>query len=184
MTDDPATTFPGPRFVETNGIRMAVYEQGEGAPVILLHGFPELAYSWRHQFPALAAAGFRAIAPDQRGYGDADPTAKIDATRGMRDFVEDGLALMDHLGHERFHLVGNSLGGAIGLVLGLFTRFWAFSLIVLSVVAISFESVVQRNPATNGGRAGSCRTELHFPNFSRDGPRAKARVRDGGKPRL
>ena len=48
---------------------MAVYEQGEGLPVILLHGFPELAYSWRHQLPALAAAGYRAIAPDQRGYG-------------------------------------------------------------------------------------------------------------------
>ena len=61
--------FPEPHFVNTNGIRMAVYEQGEGPPVILLHGFPELAFSWRHQLAALAAAGYRAIAPDQRGYG-------------------------------------------------------------------------------------------------------------------
>ncbi|MDH3748538.1 MAG: alpha/beta fold hydrolase, partial [Gammaproteobacteria bacterium] len=51
---------------------MAFYEQGQGPAVILLHGFPELAYSWRHQLPALANAGFRAIAPDQRGYGRTD----------------------------------------------------------------------------------------------------------------
>ncbi|TMA49350.1 MAG: alpha/beta hydrolase, partial [Deltaproteobacteria bacterium] len=51
---------------------MRVTEQGEGPPVVLCHGFPELAYSWRHQLPALAAAGFRAIAPDQRGYGGTD----------------------------------------------------------------------------------------------------------------
>ena len=64
--------FPEPSMIETNGIRMAVYEQGEGSAVVMLHGFPELAFSWRHQLPALAAAGFRAIAPDQRGYGETD----------------------------------------------------------------------------------------------------------------
>ena len=57
--------FPAPHFVESNGIRMAVYEQGQGPAILLLHGFPELAFSWRHQLPALAAAGYRAIAPDQ-----------------------------------------------------------------------------------------------------------------------
>ncbi len=56
---------------------------------------------------------YRAIAPDQRGFGDADPSVKVDATRGMRDFVEDALALMDHLGYDRFHLAGNSLGGLV-----------------------------------------------------------------------
>jgi pimeloyl-ACP methyl ester carboxylesterase len=60
--DKTAPAFPEPAFIETNGIRMAIYEQGDGPPVILLHGFPELAFSWRHQLPALAAAGFRAIA--------------------------------------------------------------------------------------------------------------------------
>jgi pimeloyl-ACP methyl ester carboxylesterase len=59
--------FPEPTFIDTNGIQMAVHEQGKGAPVVLLHGFPELAFSWRHQMPALADAGYRAIAPDQRG---------------------------------------------------------------------------------------------------------------------
>ena len=56
---------------------------------------------------------YRGIAADQRGYGGADPGVLIDATRGMGDFVDDALALMDHLGHDRFHLVGNSLGGLV-----------------------------------------------------------------------
>jgi pimeloyl-ACP methyl ester carboxylesterase len=56
---------------------------------------------------------YRGIAPDMRGYGGADPAVKIDATRGMRDFVDDALALMGHLGHERFHLAGVSLGGLV-----------------------------------------------------------------------
>lgn len=62
-------SFPDPRIVRANGLDMAVYEQGSGPAVVMCHGFPELAYSWRHQMPAVAAAGFRAIAPDQRGYG-------------------------------------------------------------------------------------------------------------------
>jgi pimeloyl-ACP methyl ester carboxylesterase len=64
--------FPEPRYVKTNGLNMAVYEQGpaSGLPIVMSHGFPELAFSWRHQLPALAEAGFRAIAPDQRGYGN------------------------------------------------------------------------------------------------------------------
>ena len=61
--------FPAAKFVDANGLRMAIYEAGEGPAVIMVHGFPELAYSWRHQLPALAAAGFHAIAPDMRGYG-------------------------------------------------------------------------------------------------------------------
>ena len=64
--------FPEPSIVRANGIDLAVYEQGQGPAVVLLHGFPELAYSWRHQLPALADAGFRAVAPDQRGYGGSD----------------------------------------------------------------------------------------------------------------
>ena len=56
-----SVNWKSPRYVETNGIRMALYEQGNGVPVIMCHGFPELAYAWRHQIPAIAAAGFRAI---------------------------------------------------------------------------------------------------------------------------
>ena len=60
--------FPEAKFVETNGIRMAVHEQGTGFPVVFCHGFPELGYSWRHQLPALAKAGFRAIQVVDRRY--------------------------------------------------------------------------------------------------------------------
>ena len=63
------------RFVETNGIRMHVAEQGTGPPVVLLHGFPESWYSWRHRLRALADAGYRAVASDQRGYGGACSTS-------------------------------------------------------------------------------------------------------------
>ncbi|MEE4360881.1 MAG: alpha/beta fold hydrolase, partial [Pseudomonadales bacterium] len=64
--------FPPMRFVDSNGIRMGVADVGTGTPVVFAHGFPELAWSWRFQLPALAAEGYRAIAPDQRGYGVTD----------------------------------------------------------------------------------------------------------------
>ena len=67
------------RTVATNGIELHVAEEGQGRPVILCHGFPELAYSWRHQLPALAEAGYRAVAPDMRGFGDSSIPAEIEA---------------------------------------------------------------------------------------------------------
>jgi pimeloyl-ACP methyl ester carboxylesterase len=66
------------RFIDTNGINMHVAEQGEGPLVLLCHGFPESWYSWRHQLPTLAEAGFRAVAPDMRGYGRTDRPEPID----------------------------------------------------------------------------------------------------------
>ena len=60
------------RFVESNGIKMHIAEQGEGPLVVLCHGFPECWYSWRHQLPALAEAGYHVVAADQRGYGQTD----------------------------------------------------------------------------------------------------------------
>jgi pimeloyl-ACP methyl ester carboxylesterase len=83
-----------------------------GIPVLFIHGNFSNATWWEETILALPPK-FRGIAPDLRGYGGADPDVKIDATRGMGDFVDDALALMDHLGHERFHLVGNSLGGLV-----------------------------------------------------------------------
>ena len=66
------------RIIETNGIRMHIAEQGTGPTVVLCHGFPECWYSWRHQLAALAAFGFHAVAPDQRGYGQTDaPQEKL-----------------------------------------------------------------------------------------------------------
>lgn len=84
----------------------------DGIPVLFIHGNFSSATWWEETMVALPPK-FRAIAPDQRGFGGADPVIKVDATRGMMDFVDDATALMDHLGHERFHLVGNSLGGLV-----------------------------------------------------------------------
>jgi alpha-beta hydrolase superfamily lysophospholipase len=61
--------IPSHRFVQVNGIKMHIAEQGEGPLIVLAHGWPELWYSWRHVLPALAAAGYHAVAPDMRGYG-------------------------------------------------------------------------------------------------------------------
>ena len=72
-------------FVRTNGINMHVAETGEGFPVVFCHGFPELWYSWRHQMKALAEAGFRAIAPDQRGYGETGGPEPIEAYMAKAD---------------------------------------------------------------------------------------------------
>ena len=91
---------------------MAVYEQGEGPAVIMVHGFPELAFSWRHQIPALAEAGFRAIAPDMRGYGQTDCPDSVSAYR-MADLVGDLEGLLDTLKLERATFVGHDWGALI-----------------------------------------------------------------------
>lgn len=104
--------FPDPHFVDTNGIRMAVYEQGEGQPVILLHGFPELAFSWRFQLPALADAGFRAIAPDQRGYGRTSVPSII-SDYHIDKLIGDITGLLDSLELERAIFVGHDWGAFV-----------------------------------------------------------------------
>ncbi|HYC23146.1 MAG TPA: alpha/beta hydrolase [Candidatus Bathyarchaeia archaeon] len=119
MENPPAGTKR--HTVRSNGIRIAVTEQGEGPAVVLCHGFPELAYSWRHQLPALAAAGFRAIAPDQRGYGDSDRPAEVTAY-DMHHLTGDLVGLLDALGIERAVFVGHDWGGLIVWMMPLLHR--------------------------------------------------------------
>jgi pimeloyl-ACP methyl ester carboxylesterase len=83
-----------------------------GEPVLFLHGNLSSATWWEEVMVSLPA-GYRAIAPDQRGFGAADPAAHIDATRGLGDLADDAIALLDHLGIERAHVVGNSMGGSV-----------------------------------------------------------------------
>src|SRR4249920_1581517 len=106
--------FPEPTMVKTNGIDMAVYEAGpkDGVPVVLCHGFPELAYSWRHQLPAIAAAGYRAIAPDQRGYGRSSRPAAID-DYDIVHLTDDLLGVLDAIGEERAVFVGHDWGSMV-----------------------------------------------------------------------
>jgi pimeloyl-ACP methyl ester carboxylesterase len=105
-------SFPDASFIQTNGIRMAIYEQGCGFPVVLCHGFPELAFSWRFQLPALASAGFRAIAPDQRGYGRTDKPGAAEQY-DIRNLADDLVGLLDALGIERAVFCGHDWGGHV-----------------------------------------------------------------------
>ena len=98
--------------IATNGIELAVEEAGSGYPVVLLHGFPELAYSWRYQLPALADAGFHALAPDLRGYGASDKPSEIEAYR-LPTLVDDVIGLIDALGFEKVALVAHDWGAII-----------------------------------------------------------------------
>jgi len=100
------------RRINVGEVRLSVTEEGAGEPVVLLHGFPELAHSWRHQLPALAGAGYAAIAPDLRGFGDSDRPAAVEDYAAPK-IVGDVLGLIAALGHESVHLVGHDWGGAM-----------------------------------------------------------------------
>ncbi|HSR41717.1 MAG TPA: alpha/beta hydrolase [Longimicrobiales bacterium] len=93
-------------------VRLHWVEEGEGAPVVLLHGFPDFWYGWRYQIPALAAAGYRAVAPDLRGYAASDKPEGIESYR-LDLLGGDVVGLLDTLGAERAHLVGHDWGGAL-----------------------------------------------------------------------
>jgi epoxide hydrolase 4 len=122
-TDPESATRPlAPRdtriehgFLTVNGVRLHYVEAGEGPLVVLLHGFPEFWYSWRRQIPALAAAGYRVVAPDLRGYNLSGKPAGV-AAYGVRTLVEDVRALVSALGAERANIVGHDWGAGIAWV--------------------------------------------------------------------
>jgi pimeloyl-ACP methyl ester carboxylesterase len=109
---DPAMPEVTHRMIATNGIRLHVAEQGTGPLVILCHGFPECWYSWRHQLRSLAQAGFRAVAPDLRGYGRSDRPAAVEAYTLLQD-IDDVVGLLDGLGSEQAVIVGHDVGATV-----------------------------------------------------------------------
>jgi len=109
---DPAMPEVTHRMIETNGIRLHVAEQGEGPLVILCHGFPECWYSWRHQLPALAKAGFRAVAPDLRGYGRSDHPEEVEKYTILHD-IGDIVGLVGALGARQAVIAGHDIGAPI-----------------------------------------------------------------------
>lgn len=128
-----------------NGVRLHYVEAGEGPLVLLLHGFPEFWYSWRHQIPALAAADFHAVAPDLRGY---NASAKPEGVHHYRLSIltEDVIGLVQHFGVERAMVVGHDWGGAIA---------WA--------VAMRYPSVVDKLIILNAPHPAAFLRELRTP---------------------
>ena len=101
-------------YIETNGVRLHVAQAGpeNGRLVILLHGFPEAHLSWRYQIDELAEAGFRVLAPDQRGYNLSEKPDEI-AAYSLDELVEDVVGLIDHAGAAHAFVVGHDWGGAV-----------------------------------------------------------------------
>ncbi|WP_207482784.1 alpha/beta fold hydrolase [Arenibaculum pallidiluteum] len=104
--------MPPVRRIRTNGIDLAVYEAGSGPAVVLLHGFPGLAFSWRHQIPALAAAGYRVIVPDLRGYGLSDAPEAVEVY-DIAHLTGDLVGLLDALGVGKAVFAGHDWGGLL-----------------------------------------------------------------------
>ncbi len=111
--------MPSPRTISANGIEIFLLEQGEGPLVLLCHGWPELSYSWRHQIPAIAAAGFHVAAPDMRGFGRTSAPADINAY-SIFDHVGDMVALVAALGKKRAIIVGHDWGAPVAWHAALF----------------------------------------------------------------
>jgi pimeloyl-ACP methyl ester carboxylesterase len=105
-------TEPTLRIIKANGISMRIAEMGKGPLVLLLHGFPESWYSWRHQLPALAKAGYRAVAPDLRGYGKSDKPAAVEAY-DIRHLAADAVGILDALGEKSAVLIGHDWGSIV-----------------------------------------------------------------------
>ncbi|MEM9549290.1 MAG: alpha/beta hydrolase [Bacteroidota bacterium] len=110
-----ATEFPIPALIAVNGIELEVFEAGQqnaGNPIVLCHGWPEHAFSWRYQVPALVEAGYHVIVPNQRGYGNSScPTAVTDYD--IEHLTGDLIALLDHYGYGDAIFVGHDWGAMV-----------------------------------------------------------------------
>jgi pimeloyl-ACP methyl ester carboxylesterase len=107
--------MPPLQFAQTNGIRMGFYEAGptsDKPPLVLCHGWPEIAFSWRHQIKALSEAGLRVIVPDQRGYGATDRPEPVEAY-DLEHLTGDLVGLLDHLEIDKAIFVGHDWGGFV-----------------------------------------------------------------------
>ena len=102
--------------IEANGLSFHVVVEGEGPAVLLLHGFPDSSYLWRHQVPVLADAGFKVIAPDLRGFGESDRPQAIEAY-GVQPILGDVTGILDALAVERASVVGHDWGAAVAWVM-------------------------------------------------------------------
>lgn len=111
---DPAD-FPQPTTIPVNGVELEVFEAGRehaGRPLVLCHGWPELAFSWRHQLPVLVDAGYHVIAPNQRGYGNSSRPSEV-TDYDIEHLSGDLVALLDHYGYDQATFVGHDWGAMV-----------------------------------------------------------------------
>ena len=120
------------RELDGEGVTLTVQDEGEGPPVLLIHGFPDSHRLWRHQVPALVAAGKRVIAPDLRGFGESQQPNEV-ADYALRHSIADMLAVLDALEIERAQVVGHDWGAAVAWGLAAFAPERVERLVVLSV---------------------------------------------------
>src|SRR5262245_33144746 len=111
-SQSPTGKTPALRTIAANGIKLRIAEMGKGPLVILLHGFPESWYSWRHQLPALADAGFHAVAPDLRGYGKSDKPPAVE-DYDIHHLTGDVVGLIDALGEQTAIVIGHDWGSLV-----------------------------------------------------------------------
>jgi pimeloyl-ACP methyl ester carboxylesterase len=140
--------FPAPSPIRLPGRRgagsvtLSTHQLGAGPAVVFCHGFPDLAYGWRHQLTRIAEAGFHAIAPDQRGYGGSSAPPEVEAY-GLAELTGDLVGLLDALGIERAYFVGHDWGGFVA---------WAMPVL---------------HPERVLGVAGVCTPYMPFPSVAR-----------------
>ena len=110
-----AKGFPKPTTIPVNGIELEVFEAGqqnEGKPIVLCHGWPEHAFTWRHQIPSLVNAGYHVIAPNQRGYGNSSRPAEV-TDYDIVHLTDDLIGLLDHYGYEDATFLGHDWGANV-----------------------------------------------------------------------
>ena len=120
------------RMIEVNGVSLYVEEHGEGAPVLLIHGWPDSARLWRHQVPVLVANGYRVITPDMRGFGRSEHPAEVAGYR-LRNIVGDVGAILDHFGIDQAHVVGHDWGAAVAWLAAILAQDRVRTLTAISV---------------------------------------------------
>ena len=109
------TDFPKPTLISVNGVELEVFEAGQqnmGNPIVLCHGWPEHAFSWRYQIPALVEAGYHVIVPNQRGYGNSSRPTEV-THYDIEHLSGDLIALLDHYGYEKAIFVGHDWGAFV-----------------------------------------------------------------------
>ncbi|MFC7482795.1 alpha/beta fold hydrolase [Luedemannella flava] len=165
--------LPESTLISVNGVELEVFEAGRenaGRPIVLCHGWPEHAFSWRYQVPALAAAGYHVLVPNQRGYGNSSCPADV-TDYDIQHLSGDLVALLDHYGYEDATFVGHDWGAFV---------VWGLTLLhpnrVNGVVALSVP-YQERGDALDRGHGGRARRRLLLRPLQPAAGRRRRRVR-------